>query len=443
MAAKSVDPKKGYPSPEQIQSVRLLTFNTWGLKFVSKVRKQRLKAIADRLANPQSDEDNYHIVALQEVWCEEDWHYFNTVCRQNFPYRRIFKSGIITGPGLAILSKIPIDETFLYRFPINGRPSAFFRGDWYVGKSIAVTLLKPHTPDSIPLAILNSHMHAPYGHTGENSYSTHRAAQAWDLSKIVKVLKKAGYAVIQVGDLNSKPGTLPYKLFTIEGGLKDSWEVLHNSETDQIISSEEIANMSPEQQIIMGGITCDSQLNTWRANRKLWEACRLDYALIDSRLIKPIDASVKFTERLPSPLDCSYSDHFAYSADFIISTRAELPLNDFDDVVSDKPEKINIYMELISEIQRYRDTVIPWQSNWRKCHFLSSIIIIIIFHISMNWIALRSSWAPILVLFASTAIGITGVVNGLIWYCGIRSELRALQEVQLEVEDLFASIKNE
>lgn len=30
-------------------------------------------------------------------------------------------------------------------------------------------------------------------------------------------VEKAGYAVIQVGDLNSKPESLPYKIFTIEG----------------------------------------------------------------------------------------------------------------------------------------------------------------------------------------------------------------------------------
>lgn len=423
-------------NPEELQSIRLLTFNTWGLKYVSKHREERLRAIADRLADPETDEDNYHVVALQEVWCESDWAYFDAVCRSNYPYRRIFKSGIITGPGLAILSKIPIDETFLYRFPVNGRPSAFFRGDWFVGKSLAVTLLKPHTSNAIPLALLNSHMHAPYAQSGDASYSTHRACQAWDLSKVVKTLTKAGYAVIQVGDLNSKPGSLPYKLFTIEGGLTDSWDVLNESNP---ISSVELSQMSPYDQIIKGGITCDSQLNTWRATRRLDEACRLDYALIDSNLIRPIGAKVKFTETLPPPLNCSYSDHFAFSADLLISNQNESFGGKHDRI----PEKFEIYHELQSEIQKYRNETIPYQSNWRKWHFLLSLIVVILIHVGITWAAIRQPWSPVLLSLLSTVVGITGVINGMIWYFGIRSELRALQEVQLEVEDKLFSLKNE
>ena len=40
------EPKKQY--------IKLLTFNTWGLKFISKHRKERLRAIADALANPKA-----------------------------------------------------------------------------------------------------------------------------------------------------------------------------------------------------------------------------------------------------------------------------------------------------------------------------------------------------------------------------------------------------
>ena len=126
MSARELNQKQF--KEERKQSIKLLTFNTWGLKYISKFRKQRLRAIADSLANPASEDDDYDIVALQEVWCEEDWQYLDLVCRVRYPYRRIFRSGIVSGPGLAVLSKIPVTETFLYRFPINGRPSAFFRG---------------------------------------------------------------------------------------------------------------------------------------------------------------------------------------------------------------------------------------------------------------------------------------------------------------------------
>lgn len=411
------------------QTVRLLTFNTWGLKYIAKFRRERLRAIADILANEEHQDGTYDIVALQEVWTEEDWEYIDAACKKIYPYRRQFKSGIIAGPGLAILSKIPIEETFLYRFPINGRPSAFFRGDWYVGKSIAVTLLKPLNETSHPIAILNSHMHAPYG-LFDKSYSCHRACQAWDFAKVVKMLRKAGYAVVQVGDLNSKPGSLPHRLFTIEGGLKDSWDQCHpNAE------NHDIADLSPHDQIKIAGITCDSLLNTWRQDRQPHDACRLDYALIDSNLIEPFEPEVKFTELLPPPYNCSYSDHFAYSVKLDVSQK----INKIDQTIT-IDEKVKVYTDLLEEIKHYRKHTIPFQAEWRKSHFLVSILVLILLHYLVFLTGLKNRATAGLVLFSGVAIGITGVVNGLIWLLGVRSEDRALHEVYRQVEDSLAAI---
>lgn len=416
------------------ESIRLLTFNTWGLKLVSKHRKQRLRAIANKLANPEDASDDYDIVALQEVWCEEDWQYLDQVCRERYPFRRFFKAGIISGPGLCVLSKIPITETFLYRFPINGRPSAFFRGDWYVGKSIAVTMFQSHRSESLPIALLNSHMHAPYGH-GDASYSTHRACQAWDFAKIVRMLKKAGYAVIQVGDLNSKPESLPYKIFTIEGGLSDSWNVLHE---EIVVPTQQLGKLTPEEQISVAGVTCNSRLNTWRKERPMTDACRLDYALIDANLIVPVDAKVMFTETLPPPLRCSFSDHFAYFAEFKVESRG------LDSKVGDhlSAEREAVYKELLAEINHYRKYTIPFQARWRKLHFILSILVVIGMHVAIVFVSNVAGWISVLFLFATTIVLVTGLLNGLIWSLGVRSELRALQEVQMEVEDAFVYMRD-
>ena len=102
------EPKKQY--------IKLLTFNTWGLKFISNIEK-RLRAIADALANPKSPDEDYDIVALQEIWCEEDWQYLDLVCRPRYPYRRVFKAGIVSGPGLAVLSKFPLLKLFFTDSP--------------------------------------------------------------------------------------------------------------------------------------------------------------------------------------------------------------------------------------------------------------------------------------------------------------------------------------
>ncbi|KAM9928777.1 hypothetical protein OXX80_009907 [Metschnikowia pulcherrima] len=408
--------------------LKLLTFNCWGLKYVSKLREERLKAIAEKLAVTDHD-----LVALQEIWVEEDWQYIERLCSNRFPYRRFFKAGIIAGPGLALLSSVPIESTFLYRFPINGRPSAFFRGDWLVGKSIAVTILKPHVPGARQLAVLNSHMHAPYSQHGDASYSTHRACQAWDLAKVVKVLQRAGYAVVQVGDLNSKPGSLPYKLFTQEGGLSDSWEALHGEDS---LSNDEIALLAPHEQVTLGGITCDSRLNTWRAHREPWEACRLDYALIDRRALTPIAAEIQFTDLLDTPHLCSYSDHFAYSVTLELKDQSLLQ------PIATKSELMKLYTETLHELQDYLDHTIPFQSLWRKCHFYLSLLLVVGIHVGITFAATVQPWASVLLAFASTVIGITGVVNGMICFMGVRSEKRALLEVKMEVEDSLRGIED-
>ncbi|KAG7192195.1 phospholipase C type enzyme [Scheffersomyces spartinae] len=413
-------------------SIRLLTLNTWGLKFISKHRKARLHAIADRLASAQPNtQDDYDIVALQEIWCQEDWDYFNTICLLKYPFRRQFKAGIVSGPGLAILSKLPIEETFLYRFPINGRPSAFWRGDWYVGKSVSVTILKVKDDQSPLVALLNTHMHAPYG-PGDASYSCHRACQVWDCTMLINLLKKAGFVVILVGDLNCPPGTLPHDLYITRTGLEDSWSLFHELQPDLIqYTKAEIASMAPEEQILLGGVTCDSTVNTFRLNRRLDEACRLDYALIDSTRFEVVDASVRFHERLPGPYHCSYSDHFGYFVELSLLPKPVLR-------TIPALEKQNDAIEgLLEEIHHYLSDTIPFQEAWRKWHFFISVLCFMVIQGTLTINRVSAFWISNL----GCLIGVTGLINGMIWYFSVRSEKRALEEVREEVLN-FKAISN-
>ncbi|SSD59451.1 related to Inositol phosphosphingolipids phospholipase C [Saccharomycodes ludwigii] len=441
--------------------VKFLTFNTWGLKYVSKHRSIRLRAIADKLSGkfgaiplteslygssetyqesyhvPDNDDD-YDVIALQEIWVQEDWDYITSRTRHVYPYSRLFSSGILTGPGLAILSKIPIEKTFLYRFPINGRPSAFWRGDWYVGKSLSVTILKPLNEKTPSLCILNSHMHAPYAQKGDAAYLCHRSCQAWDLSKLAKLYSKAGYAVVVVGDLNSKPGTLPHKFLTMETGLVDSFEQLHQND---LVSLDRIKTMTPWHQIIYGGTTCDSILNTWRAQRKPWEACRLDYALIDPNKLETVDASVKFTERIPNI--GSFSDHFAYSC-----TLQFKPINNINKSKMEVEsrefliQKLQNYNEMLSILQDYNKTA-RWQKTWRGFHFLISSLYVIGVHVVVTFTAEKAGWSSVLWLFSTVVVTVTGVLDGLISFLFGNKELRALQEVSREVLDSRSSLQQE
>lgn len=419
---------------------RLLTFNTWGLKYVSKFRRERLTAIAERLAglknnefpsyNSDWDNDDYDIVALQEIWTKEDWDYIDRICASKFPFRRWFSSGILSGPGLAILSKYPIKKTSLYRFPVNGRPSAFFRGDWYVGKSVAVTILKLNNGSTI--ALLNSHMHAPYAKSGDAAYETHRACQAWEIANIVNDLKSAGHAVILVGDLNSRPGSIPYEILQKEAGLADSWEVI-NGETDL----ELVKAMQPWEQIVRAATTCDSILNTWRADRNPDEACRLDYALIDKNLLHPVEASVKFTEKIPNV--GSYSDHFAYSVNLRLNkeplskiTATECPNNDL----------LGLYLKFRNLVNNYIQTTLEWQRQWRLWHFVLSMFIAIAFIPVIIVVSYRAPWSSVLFYFFGCIIFSTGLVNGMISFLFGRYELRNLREVIFEIDDRTNFLKH-
>ncbi|SCV03064.1 LANO_0G01926g1_1 [Lachancea nothofagi CBS 11611] len=421
------------------RDIKFLTFNTWGLKHVSKFRKERLKAIAEKLGGKSSalplhglsavhsGTDDYDVVALQEIWCKSDWDYIERKCQHKYPYRRLFYSGILTGPGLAILSKIPIESTFLYRFPINGRPSAFFRGDWYVGKSLSVTLLRPATKDGYPLAILNSHMHAPYAASGDAAYYCHRSCQAWDLSKMANLYKLAGYAVVIVGDLNSKPGTLPHKFLTKETGFVDSWEQLHGEQ-----DLAHISKLEPLRQIEYGGTTCDSIMNTWRSMRRPDEACRLDYALIDPSRLETVQACVKFTERIPEI--GSFSDHFAYNCTLRLRPKDLNSHTNEENARESILERMANYEEMAKVIENYK-RVANWQKVWRGTHFWLTILGIIAVHIVITFTSNRAGWSSVFWVFFVTIITAAGLINGLIAFLFGRSELRALEEVSMEVQD--------
>ncbi|KAG7783479.1 hypothetical protein KL910_003265 [Ogataea haglerorum] len=407
-------------------SIKLLTFNLWGLKYVSKQRRERLTTFASRLRS----QPDYDIVALQEIWMDEDWKSIVDQCQDVYPYTRRFSSGIISGPGLAILSKVPIKRTFLYRFPVNGTPTAVHRGDWYVGKSVAVTLLEPLYEGASPVALLNSHMHAPYALTGSAAYACVRACQAWDIASVAQTYSEAGYAVILVGDLNSRPGSLPYRIMQSEAGLTDSWEEIHGP-TD----ADKLRQMSPEDQIKLGGATCDSTLNTWRADRRPDEACRLDYALIDNTRLRALDASVQFTEKIPGV--GSYSDHFAYSATFkVLAKSATVPSR------PPKSGRLEIYQELTDLVAEYLASKNSWQSSLLLLHFWLSALAFIAFLAVIVVVSFVAPWASIVFLFFGGLVLATGLLSGQIGFLFCRCERRAMTEIILQVADATRSLQD-
>src|SRR5436305_1819319 len=165
------------PTPAVPASIRILTLNCWGLKYISTHRQARLLEIGRRLATHSPGLD---IVGLQECWTYSDYASIRQKTRHVLPYGKFYHSGIFGG-GLAILARWPIEGSSMFRYPLNGRPTAFFRGAWFVGKGVACARIR--MPDGMLLEVFNTHLHAPYEPEPNDSYKCHRTAQAWEMAK--------------------------------------------------------------------------------------------------------------------------------------------------------------------------------------------------------------------------------------------------------------------
>lgn len=478
-------------SEQSVTSINILTFNCWGLKYISKYRSERLAEIGRRLAtfSPQLD-----IVGLQECWTYADYTCIREQTHQVLPYGKFYHSGIFGG-GLVILSRWPLEESSMFRYPLNGRPTAFFRGDWFVGKGVATARI--HMPDGQRLEVFNTHLHAPYEREPNDSYICHRTAQAWEIARLMRDASERGSLVIGLGDFNMVPMSFAHVLIESRaGGAKDVWRVLHpgssvgasidlaEQERRKSKGVKDVPNVS--ESLDEHGHTCDSVLNTWRwdeAQQKALEkgvdrviahtepdakAKRLDYIFFNDsgKGWKVGQASVAMTERHPT-LRCSLTDHFAVCTTVIRGSHKQQPLaridvsgllsaeNDADatsdivDFVGDDIEKAlsplaththivpSFYQDIIAMVHKYtlRERK---QRRWRLAHFVGSALISIGCFVA-TWWSPRNYVSFILILFSSLGL-MAGTVDGLIGGLFVGSELRALQEFEWEVRNALQLI---
>ncbi|KAF3768928.1 DNase I-like protein [Cryphonectria parasitica EP155] len=332
--------------------INIITLNCWGLKFnISKLRQPRLDEIGRQLAqtHPQPS-----IVCLQEVWAHDDYLAIRRHLRALLPHGKFYYAGAF-GAGLAILSRWPIEEATFTPYTLNGRPTAFWRGDWYVGKGIAHARLRFGPDPTTDVAdVFNTHTHAPYASDQGDSYRVHREAQAWQLAKLLRAAADQGHLVLAAGDFNMTPLSAEHAILTSHSPVRDVWRVLHpDSSLGAAHDPVERARRRPvptaEATIFANGATSNSVLNTWRwprsAQRKLGpgqplrepaldtldpHAKRLDYifASVAAREISREiggwvvrEARVGMTQRHPE-LGCSLSDHFSVEATLVFHTTA-------------------------------------------------------------------------------------------------------------------------
>ncbi|CAK7271424.1 phospholipase C type enzyme [Sporothrix epigloea] len=276
--------------------ISALTINCWGLKYISALRTERLAEIGRRLAllaapplpsSPSSSEAPLSIVALQECWCYEDFAAIHNLTRHALPYAKFFYSGV-WGAGLAVLSRWPITQTTMTPYSLNGRPTAFWRGDWFVGKGLASATVRVSA--STTLEVLVTHTHAPYeGGQPDDSYLLHQLAQTWEIGKRVRAAAERGRLVLAMGDFNMTPDSLPYQTlflgaangqegqsFTNGFVLHDAWRDLHPNASlgdashpleqarQRQLSSASQTIPTAAYSLAENGAASDNILNTWR-----------------------------------------------------------------------------------------------------------------------------------------------------------------------------------
>jgi sphingomyelin phosphodiesterase 2 len=464
-------------------SIRILTLNCWGLKYLSAHRQARLSEIGRRLATHSPELD---IVGLQECWTHTDYASIRQQTSHVLPYGKFYHSGIFGG-GLAILSRWPIEDSNMFRYPLNGRPTAFFRGDWYVGKGVACARIK--MPDGMLVEVFNTHLHAPYEREPNDSYICHRTAQAWEIAKLMRDAGERGSLVVGLGDFNMVPMSFAHVLLEARGRVRDVWRVLRPGSS--VGASEDDAERKrrktmglPEipptagESLSEHGHTCDSLLNTWRWSKahqkdlargkdrdislggKDVKAKRLDYIFFggDTEGWEVQEATVSMTERHPK-LRCSLSDHFAVEALIARSDRAAaLPrrikvegiltnqenrgnkMADYGEkdleratTIPTRPElTVTFYEDVLEMIRRYtlRERN---QRRLRLSHFLGSCAVSIGCFVAIWW-SPANYVSFILILLSSLGL-MAGTVDGLIGGLFIGSELRALCEFEWEIRN--------
>ena len=169
--------------------MEVLTLNCWGLKYLSKAREQRLRAIADRIADTHHD-----IVTLQEIWVEsQDWQYMRAVCADRYPHGRFFLTGAF-GSGLAVLSRHPIVSMDTHMFRLTGTPVFVHQGDWIAGKGCGcVTIAHP----ALGLVdVHTAHFTALGSQMGPEIQRAFRTTEAYELAQRCAASAHAGRHVL-------------------------------------------------------------------------------------------------------------------------------------------------------------------------------------------------------------------------------------------------------
>ncbi|WWD16616.1 hypothetical protein CI109_101044 [Kwoniella shandongensis] len=245
------NPTAGSPD----HTLKVFSFNVWGLAFISKDRHARIRAIAEYLAS-----SNYDIVCLQELWVYKDYEIVREEILQNLPFSRFFHTGAL-GSGLAIFTRFPLIAAQALPYSLSGSPAQAIAGDFFVKKAAAnIVILHPVLGE---VEIWNTHMHAAGEHPPDTRQA-HRIAQSWQLANAIRSGAAKGRYILAMGDFNSQPWSVPVGILRHHANLSDSFLDVHPNANNYASP-----HPSAVDALSRYGMTCDSNLNTWSADKNI------------------------------------------------------------------------------------------------------------------------------------------------------------------------------
>lgn len=309
---------------------KILTLNCWGLPIVSKNRSARITAIAESLAT-----SNYDAVCLQEVWLNKDFELIRNKASGAYPFAHYFYSGV-TGSGVCILSKHPIEDVFFHQWSVNGYMHKLHHGDWFGGKGVGLCRLRV---DNFIINVYSAHLHAEYDRD-RDEYLAHRILQAYDTAQFIMLTSRDADLVILAGDLNTEPGDLAYRLMLSVPGLIDAYVEFDETPEDLTATNESINNSYTPKSLRNSGI-CGK---------------RIDYILYHSGTNTEVSLKnycLPLPDRVPY-CNFSYSDHEAVAATFELKSGKKHDFIDPEKKKYDLEESVSLCDKQLKKLVKHK-----------------------------------------------------------------------------------------
>ena len=190
-------------------TVRVMSWNVWGIPYVSDDVEGRMARIVPAIAEHAPD-----VVALQEVWEAEHGDRLAADFRAGgWPHVRHFRGEGRKG-GLLIASRHPFRELGYVRFSMGDLPLVPWHVDWMADKGVARVRID-HPRGSFTFA--NTHLQAAY--IGRRGYVTTRLSQAMELARTL-----AGDAgpLVLAGDINTRTNELGFRALQARARVLDA-----------------------------------------------------------------------------------------------------------------------------------------------------------------------------------------------------------------------------